>query len=637
MNLEYGSNDKFKIYSNSSYTTDDYYSTQDYNRFVSDPLFVNTSIPMLNILNQPININNYPGAAPGGMFCDPQLGCSDRMLSADISKSNSSQFYQELRIQSKLSKNININLGYNYLNYKSMDKYYVFNNMFTLIAQYYYAKLNFSVGMPVPVSCPAGYEGAECVHVEMNSMKNIKDEGHNYFLSKNRAKIESSSIFGEIYYDINDELKLTIGGRYTDDSKISSQIPSQLLLGGGVDTLIPGYTTGGKVNSGYPELENINQNWKEITGRFVVDWKPDLSFTDDTLIYASLSRGYKGGGTNPPRVDINQELVQYLPLVGTFKPEKVIAYEVGSKNTFMNGKLIFNISAFLYDYDSYQISQIVDRIAFNENFDAKIYGVEIESALAVSNNLKFTYNMGYLQTRLGKGSSSIDVMNRTQGNPDWVVLRPWLQAPSNCIAPKVFVEKILLNPAVPDYPLAALCPGGNRLGDFIPETTGGFNYHSTYGFTYNPFLPYNADTVGLNIVDGGSGAPNSGRGFSADLSDHSLPNAPKFTMNFAADVTYPIFDNEWIINFRADYYYQSKSFSRIYNTEFDRIRGWDNVNLAFSLSRKRDKLDFQIYVKNIFNKSSITDSFTNADDTGLSTNVFNVDPRIIGLSISKKF
>ena len=53
--------------------------------------------------------------------------------------------------------------------------------------------------------------------------------------------------------------------------------------------------------------------------------------------------------------------------------------------------------------------------------------------------------------------------------------------------------------------------------------------------------------------------------------------------------------------------------------------------------RPDDELTFQFYVKNVFNKSPITDFFTNSDDTGLSTNVFTLDPRIFGFSIVKRF
>ncbi|NWM24766.1 TonB-dependent receptor, partial [Escherichia coli] len=100
-------------------------------------------------------------------------------------------------------------------------------------------------------------------------------------------------------------------------------------------------------------------------------------------------------------------------------------------------------TGFFYDYKDYQISQIVDRIAYNENFGATSMGLEFEAAWRPSRAFRIDGNLGLLKTRLKRGSESIDVMNRTQGNPDWMVLRPWIQVPSNCIAPRVFVERAL--------------------------------------------------------------------------------------------------------------------------------------------------------------------------------------------------
>ena len=47
-------------------------------------------------------------------------------------------------------------------------------------------------------------------------------------------------------------------------------------------------------------MEVIDQEWREPTGRLALDWKPDLAFTDETLLYASYAHGYKAGGANPP-------------------------------------------------------------------------------------------------------------------------------------------------------------------------------------------------------------------------------------------------------------------------------------------------------------------------------------------------
>src|SRR3546814_3236667 len=93
-----------------------------------------------------------------------------------------------------------------------------------------------------------------------------------------------------------------------------------------------GPISGGTISRGFREFPEIRQKWNAVTGRLAVDWKPDLSFTDDTLLYASGSRGYKGGGANPPRADIDQTVIQYQPLPETFKPEYVTAFEIGAKN-----------------------------------------------------------------------------------------------------------------------------------------------------------------------------------------------------------------------------------------------------------------------------------------------------------------
>jgi len=636
LNLEFEPADGLKLVSQSAYARDYFYSSQDYNRFISNPIFNSSNQPLVDVLNRPINTTIDQGPTPGGIFCDPQLGCSDRMVSADLSRSRNRQWSQEFRLQSDFDGPINFNLGANYLDFKSQDDYYVFNNLFTLIGQFYYSR-DGATNRILP--CALGYEGRECPYIDPNPIGSLDNQGHNYFLSQNGIRIKSLGLFGEVYWNIADDLKLTLGGRYTRDRKVSTQIPSQLLLAGGINNpfgpSLVGDITGGRVNSGYPALPDIRQSWGAFTGRAVIDWKPNLEFTDDTLIYLSASRGYKGGGTNPPRVDFNPAIVQYQFLPQTFKPEYVNAFEIGTKNSFDNRRLSVNVTGFFYDYKNYQIPQIVDRIAYNENFGATSMGLEFEAAWRPSRAFRVDGNFGLLKTRLKKGSESIDVMNRTQGDPDWVVLRPWLQVPSNCIAPRVLVERMIASNN--DVHLAALCPGATRIGTFNPAVSSKFQLYNNYGFTYDPFAPYNPATVGLNIAQGGSGAPNGGRGFTADLSGNELPNSPRWTANIGAQYTFFIDNDNWELTFRGDYYRQAKSFARIYNTAFDRLRAWDNVNMAVTLSRPKSDLVLQLYVKNLLNSAPITDFFVNADDTGLTTNVFTLDPRIIGFSMMKRF
>ncbi|MFT4253846.1 MAG: TonB-dependent receptor, partial [Caulobacter sp.] len=440
-NIEFDLTDKLKLISQTAYAKDDYYSSQDYNRFVSNPIFSNSD-GLFDVLGRPIIAAQTP--TPNGYYTDPQLGTSNRMVSADLSRSDNRQWTQELRLQSSFEGRFNFSLGANYIDFKSADDYFVFNNVFTFLAEYYYNDALADIQQGRQTAPCTAQTQKECIYVDYSSLDNLAGDGHNYFRSKNAVHTRSWGVFGEGYFDLTPEWRLTAGLRYTDDRKVSTPYPSQLLLG--ADRGNPGPMSGGYVSRDYPALPDIDQRWNAVTGRLVVDWKPDLGFTNDTLVYASYSRGYKGGGANPPRVDINPTVIQYQPLPETFAPEYVNAFEIGTKNTLADGMLRLNATAFYYDYTDYQVSQIVDRISLNENFDARTWGVELETIFRPNRNFRLDANLGYLNTRIGDGESSIDVMNRTQGNDDWMVLRPWLQVPSNCIAPTKYVETILSRP-----------------------------------------------------------------------------------------------------------------------------------------------------------------------------------------------
>ncbi len=358
-NWEFKPSETLQFISQTAYSRDRFYSSQDYNRFVTDPMFSDSSAGSLYSGSRLIDLEKFPGPTPGGIFCDPQLGCSDRMVSADLSRSRNRQWSQEFRLQSSFDGPLNFLVGANYLDFKSQDDYYVFNNMFTYIAQWEYSRAPVIASAPGFVGygwalrpCELGNEDRECPYVDTNPIDSLNNQGHNYFLSQNGVRIKSRALFGELYYNINDNLKLTVGARYTKDKKRADQIPSQLLLGGGrtkpdvirvggpdseLGSQLVGDITGGRFNSGYPAQDDINLSWGKFTGRVVLDWKPDISFTDDSLVYASISRGYKGGGVNPPRIDFNPNVVQFQFLPQTFRPEYVNALEIGMKHSFNGG------------------------------------------------------------------------------------------------------------------------------------------------------------------------------------------------------------------------------------------------------------------------------------------------------------
>jgi outer membrane receptor protein involved in Fe transport len=132
------------------------------------------------------------------------------------------------------------------------------------------------------------------------------------------------------------------------------------------------------------------------------------------------------------------------------------------------------------------------------------------------------------------------------------------------------------------------------------------------------------------------GGPNGGLGLYDDLSGNELPNAPHWTVSLGAQHSWEFLD-DWRATIRADGYWQSQSWARVYNAVNDKLHGWYNANLSLWLERPEDGLKIEIYAKNLLDKTPITDAFLNSDDTSLTTNVFVLDPRVIGLSIKKEF
>lgn len=625
-NLEADVGDHLRLISQTLYTTDKYYSTQDYGRFQSKPIFTDT-----NNLSQfgPNGIEPAYNAFPNGVYCDPQLGCSDRLLIADLVDSDSRQWSQEFRLQSNYDGPFNFSLGANYLEYKVDESYYVFSNVFTALADLFF---NGTGPGNAPGKCPAGSatrvdpnsgEVLPCVYIDPNPIGSIDGQGHNYFRSRNVAETKSAAIFGEGYWKLSDTVRLTAGVRFTHDRKITTPYPTQTLLGDSTGTAGVPLFWGGYVGYGYPALPKISQTWKEPTGRLVLDWSPDLSWTDSTMFYASASRGYKAGGTNSPGIGANPVALSFEQRDPEFRPEFVNAFEVGMKNVMAGGKFVLNGTLFYNDYKDYQVSQIQDRATLNENFDAKTWGAELEAVWRPTDAFQLSGNVGLLRTRIGSNQYSIDAMDRTAGNADWVVVKPWLQLASNCIAPREYVEAVLRQ----TYEFDPNGAAGNILNSFcstnLPLNQGGFApggpYDGLYGFTYDP------------AKDG----PNGGAGFAKNVGGNELPNAPHITASLSPQYTFMTGRGD--LTLRADLYYQGPSWARIYQDKIDRLSDWGNVNLSVTWRDIDSDLAVQLYVKNALGGKAITGTFLNSDDTGLTSNVFIQDPRIIGLSVSKGF
>lgn len=568
-----------------AYARNRLYSRSDYNRFLPSTTFNTTPNPFNLFAAVPGYASAiYPTLFPNGVINDPQNGPRNRFTTTDISANDSEEWSHEIRLQSAYSGPLNFNVGGLMMKHQTVTDYFV---MFNTGTGYYQLQNLLFAGNP---NCRSP---APCIAIDPNA--DPDRSGHNYYDNFQPYTLRSGAVFGELYYRMADNFKWTLGLRYTHDKKTTENHFSALNTPGvGV---LPG--------------NDATVQFKEVTGRFGFDWKPRLDFTDETLVYAFYSRGYKAGGLNPA-CSADRGVICPNP---TFAPEFVDAYEVGAKNTLLGGAMTLNLTGFYYKYKGYQISKIVNRSALNENIDAQVKGAEVETVWRPLRGLRLNANLGYLDTEI-TGGESIDTLNRTQGDPGLIVVKG--QAGSNCVVSLANAQLALLaaNGQVPGtspnpFAILGLCNAASSAGagSLLPGST--------------------AVAVGTNVFGGliSDGAP-------VRLKGDQLPNAPHWTVSLGAQYTWA-FAGSWAATLRGDYHWQGKTYARIYNSAADRIHSWRNLNATLTLANAERDLEFGAFVKNATNENAILDAFLTDDSSGLYRNAFYTEPRTYGLFVQK--
>ncbi len=179
---------------------------------------------------------------------------------------------------------------------------------------------------------------------------------------------DSTALFFEGDYALNDSWTLTLGGRYTEDEKLSEQSAN--------------------LNS------NADEEWSEFTPKVGVRYRVN----DDAMIYATYAKGYRSGGFNGRVDSVPSATIPY-------NPETVDNYELGFKTEWMGQRLRLNGAIFYMDYQDKQeeIGLASDgatgqRISVFNAADATMQGIELELQALITDNLSVRANLGYLDS-----------------------------------------------------------------------------------------------------------------------------------------------------------------------------------------------------------------------------------------------
>jgi iron complex outermembrane receptor protein len=200
---------------------------------------------------------------------------------------------------------------------------------------------------------------------------------------------ESEAAYTQVTYSLADALRVTGGARYSIDKK---QVENAAYLG------VP---------------LAFEHTWHRP------DWKAGVEYdlSRHNMLYATIQSGYTRGGYDPNTA-------------GEISPATAIAYSMGAKNTFSNGRIVLNDEGFYYDYRNYQVIAAAVSMnpvpIFNVPKSA-IYGDELDANVQLTEDDVFSGGVTWLHARYTNfPAGSVDLTGLQMKNaPDWTANVGW--------------------------------------------------------------------------------------------------------------------------------------------------------------------------------------------------------------------
>ena len=232
---------------------------------------------------------------------------------------------------------------------------------------------------------------------------------------------ETLAFFGQGTYDITDQLAFTGGLRWTDENRSVALVTESR-------------------PDGFISVPDREVSFDAFSWTAGLDYK----VTDDSLVYASISRGFRSGGIDDERLNLTgpEPVVAADGTVTTLTaeditvdPEFVINYEVGLKADFLNNTVRWNSAAFYSDYTDIQV-QTFDPVLVDANnqavvtiangAEAEVYGFETELNYIPNDNLSLGGTLGYTKADFQEfifedpaSGLTIDRSDDAIGGPEW--------------------------------------------------------------------------------------------------------------------------------------------------------------------------------------------------------------------------
>ena len=272
----------------------------------------------------------------------------------------------------------------------------------TLLASGLYDALELLPDALIPlvpgVPCPPPVAGLPCAGGAGNPFNALLDLD---VRPQTALTTNNWAVFGQASYEVVPALTLTVGGRYSWERKRYF-----------IDSIYP---NSGRIAT--PPTHD-ERTWKNFAPKIGIDYRA----SDDVLLYASWSKGFKSGGWNP-RPLTPEEFKSY-------DPEKLTAYEAGLKSRLLDGLMTFNLAGFYSQYKDLQLqTNSVSPttggliLTVDNAGSVDLYGFEAEILAAPLPGLDFNASVGYLHNEYQSlaAGTGYPITNKLPKAPAWTV------------------------------------------------------------------------------------------------------------------------------------------------------------------------------------------------------------------------
>lgn len=246
------------------------------------------------------------------------------------------------------------------------------------------------------------------------------DDGNTFFGRFDNRRLRQYALFGEVTYDITEEVTATVGARHFNSNARSRQETTHPFGGFGPNP---------------PGVLINNDTDKKTTFKGNLSWKPN----DDLLIYANAAQGFRTGGLNQADLPFSSNIPR------GYEPDTLWNYEVGAKFSLAENRVSIDLAAFRIDWTDIQVSALDDTGAFpfiTNAGKAKVEGLEGTITALATEGVTISAGASYQNARLTEnqpspnvglsgdpipnipkfmGNISFDVMKPINGNIDFIM------------------------------------------------------------------------------------------------------------------------------------------------------------------------------------------------------------------------